>query len=208
MVGGAAGIVGVSGGERRRVSIALELCARPDMLFMDEVTSGLDSYTAHRLTTMLKSIAVEHSRIMVASIHQPSQAIFSQMDRLLLLHHGRAVFSGPAAELEGVLGRAGVVREIEVPMADFLLQLVNEPAQLRAVSEYSAATPYGRGLGGGQPAKAWIKARVRSRSVPILYRLGILVCFRPMPHRRCRGGDAAHRDATRLAAPCPQCMPR
>eukprot|EP00892_Ulva_mutabilis_P011926 jgi/Ulvmu1/9105/UM005_0200.1 len=175
MVGGSSGIVGVSGGERRRVSIALELCARPDMLMMDEVTSGLDSYTAHRLTSMLKTIAVDHSRIMIASIHQPSQAIFAQMDRLLLLHLGRAVFSGPAAELEGVLGRAGVTREPEVPMADFLLQLVNEPAQLRAVSEYSAATPYGRGIAGGQPATAWIKARVRSRSVPILYRMGILV---------------------------------
>lgn len=182
MVGGSSGIVGVSGGERRRVSIALELCARPDMLLMDEVTSGLDSYTAHRLTSMVKSIAVEHSRIMIASIHQPSQAIFAQMDRLLLLHNGRAVFSGPAAELEGVLGRAGVMRGPEVPMADFLLQLVNEPTQLRAVSEYSAATPYGRGLGGGQPASGWIRERVRSRNVPILYRMGILV---RSPLQRC-----------------------
>ena len=79
---------------------------------------------------MVKSIAVEHSRIMIATIHQPSQAIFAQMDRLLLLHHGRAVFSGPAAELEGVLTCAGVTRAPEVPMADFLLQLVEAPRRV------------------------------------------------------------------------------
>jgi ABC-type multidrug transport system ATPase subunit len=174
-VGGSSGIVGVSGGERRRVSIALELCARPQVLLMDEVTSGLDSYTAHKLVTMLKQIARDHHRIMITAIHQPSQAIYAQMDRLLLLAQGRAVFSGPAEHVEQLLINARVPRPAHVPMADFLLELVNEPQQMRAVIKYSSATPDAKGYDIGEDAAVWIRAKIKSRRVPLLYRLGILV---------------------------------
>lgn len=175
LVGGSSGVVGVSGGERRRVSIALELCARPRVLLMDEVTSGLDSYTAHKLVTMLKKIARDHNRIMITAIHQPSQAIFNKMDRLLLLAGGRAVFSGPSHEIEGLLSNARVPRTPDMPMADFLLDLVNEPVQMKAVQQYSARSIDGRGLDLGQDAGVWVQTALKSRRAPLLYRLGILV---------------------------------
>ena len=142
---------------------------------MDEVTSGLDSYTAHKLVTMLKKIARDHNRIMITAIHQPSQAIFNKMDRLLLLAGGRAVFSGPSTDIEGLLGDARVPRTPDMPMADFLLDLVNEPVQMKAVQKYSARTFDGRGLDLGEDAGTWVHTKLRSRRAPLLYRLGILV---------------------------------
>ena len=174
-MGGSSGVVGVSGGERRRVSIALELCARPRVLLMDEVTSGLDSYTAHKLVTMLKKIARDHNRIMITAIHQPSQAIFNKMDRLLLLAGGRAVFSGLSTDIEGLLVDASVPRTPDMPMADFLLDLVNEPVKMKAVQKYSARTFDGKGLDLGDDAGTWVHTKLRSRRAPLLYRLGILV---------------------------------
>jgi ATP-binding cassette, subfamily G (WHITE), member 2 len=165
----------VSGGERRRVSIALELCARPRVLLMDEVTSGLDSHTAHKLVTMLKRIARDHNRIMITAIHQPSQAIFNKMDRLLLLAGGRAVFSGPCNDVEGLLTAARVPRPAEMPMADFLLDLVNEPVQMKAVQQYSTRSFGAVGLDLGEDASVWVQTKLKSQRAPLLYRLGILV---------------------------------
>lgn len=192
-MGGSSGVVGVSGGERRRVSIALELCARPRVLLMDEVTSGLDSHTAHKLVTMLKRIARDHNRIMITAIHQPSQAIFNKMDRLLLLAGGRAVFSGPSDEVDGMLTNARVPRTAEMPMADFLLDLVNEPVQMKAVQQYSARTVDGRGLDLGQDAGNWVHQKLKSRKAPLLYRLGILVRSSLQTHTQCLNFDCTQR---------------
>lgn len=60
-------------------------------------------------------------------------------------------------------------------MADFLLELCNEPAEMRAVIKYSARTPEMKGLDVGDSAAHWVRGKLRSRNVPLLYRLGILV---------------------------------
>lgn len=63
---------GISGGQRRRLSVAMEMVAKPDILFLDEPTSGLDSVAARDLCRKLKYIAVSSGVIVVAVIHQPS----------------------------------------------------------------------------------------------------------------------------------------
>jgi hypothetical protein len=149
----------------------------------DEVTSGLDSFTAHKLIQMLKQIALDHQRIMITSIHQPSQTIFAQMDRLLLIAEGRSVFSGPAEDVENVLVQCRVPRPAQVPMADYLLQLCNEPHNLRTIADYFAGLADEHderdafaGAGGSDlTASSWVHSKPQSRSVPIVYRLGILV---------------------------------
>lgn len=70
-VGGSHGIRGVSGGERRRVTIGMEMVTRPTIILMDEPTSGLDSHTALSLMTLLKRIS-QHGRLIVLSVHQPT----------------------------------------------------------------------------------------------------------------------------------------
>ena len=76
---------GLSGGERRRVSIGLSLLHDPAVLLLDEPTSGLDSTSAFNVMQIIKSIAASRHRTVVLSIHQPSFKILSTIDRVLLL---------------------------------------------------------------------------------------------------------------------------
>ncbi|KAI5014051.1 hypothetical protein ZWY2020_055441 [Hordeum vulgare] len=88
---------GVSGGEKRRVSIALELLMRPRLLFLDEPTSGLDSSSAFFVTQTLRGLARD-GRTVIASIHQPSSEVFELFDMLFLLSGGKNVYFGQAAQ--------------------------------------------------------------------------------------------------------------
>ncbi|XP_078429933.1 ABC transporter G family member 20-like [Wolffia australiana] len=89
---------GVSGGERRRVSIGADVIHDPVVLFLDEPTSGLDSTSAFMVVNVLKRIATSGS-IVIMSVHQPSHRIVQLFDRLLFLSNGRAVYSGSPSEL-------------------------------------------------------------------------------------------------------------
>lgn len=86
-------IRGLSGGEKKLVSIANELIAQPSVLILDEPTSGLDSFNALRVMKILKQQAQLGKNIIIA-IHQPSSEIFNMFDRLMLLSGGKVVFQG------------------------------------------------------------------------------------------------------------------
>uniref|UniRef100_M1CKB5 White-brown-complex ABC transporter family n=1 Tax=Solanum tuberosum TaxID=4113 RepID=M1CKB5_SOLTU len=88
---------GISGGEKRRVSIALEILMRPRLLFLDEPTSGLDSASAFFVTQTLRCLSRD-GRTVIASIHQPSSEVFELFDRLYLLSGGKTVYFGQASE--------------------------------------------------------------------------------------------------------------
>lgn len=89
---------GLSGGERKRLSIACELVGQPAVLFADEPTSGLDSFQAERVVAALSDLAKREGRTVVASVHQPRSSAFALFDDLVLLAEGRVAYSGPAAE--------------------------------------------------------------------------------------------------------------
>ncbi|XP_047044836.1 ABC transporter G family member 11-like [Lolium rigidum] len=97
---------GVSGGEKRRVSIALEILMRPRLLFLDEPTSGLDSASAFFVTQTLRGLARD-GRTVIASIHQPSSEVFELFDRLFLLSGGKTVYFGQASEACEFFAQAG-----------------------------------------------------------------------------------------------------
>lgn len=86
---------GISGGEKKRVSIALEILTRPRILFLDEPTSGLDSASAFFVIQTLRSIARD-GRTVVSSVHQPSSEVFALFDDLFLLSGGETVYFGEA----------------------------------------------------------------------------------------------------------------
>ncbi|KAL1803074.1 hypothetical protein ACET3Z_031721 [Daucus carota] len=86
---------GVSGGEKKRVSIALEILVRPRILFLDEPTSGLDSASAFFVVQALKSVARD-GRTVISSIHQPSSEVFALFDDLFLLSGGEVCYFGEA----------------------------------------------------------------------------------------------------------------
>ncbi|KAI8848196.1 hypothetical protein BC829DRAFT_490218 [Chytridium lagenaria] len=95
---GKAGSRGISGGEKRRVSIACELVTSPSILFLDEPTSGLDSYNAYNVIECLVSLARNYQRTVLFTIHQPRSNIYALFDHLALLAKGRLVYAGPAQQ--------------------------------------------------------------------------------------------------------------
>ncbi|CAK8686948.1 unnamed protein product [Clavelina lepadiformis] len=85
---------GVSGGERKRVNIGMEMILDPPILFLDEPTTGLDANTAN-LTVLLLYKLAEGGRNVIMSIHQPRYSIFTLLQRLVILNKGDIVYSGP-----------------------------------------------------------------------------------------------------------------
>ena len=88
---------GVSGGERKRVSIGKDFFSSPDLIFLDEPTSGLDAFQALSVVELLRNLTRE-GRIVVAVLHQPSSTIYDCFAKLLLLSNGRTMYFGTAAE--------------------------------------------------------------------------------------------------------------
>ena len=88
---------GCSGGERRRLSMALELLNSPSLIFCDEPTSGLDAYQAQRVVETLRQLA-DNGHTILCSIHQPRATAFHLFDQLLLLSEGETVYFGNAAD--------------------------------------------------------------------------------------------------------------
>jgi len=89
---------GISGGERRRVSIGLDLIVNPRLLFLDEPTSGLDSTMAEQVVTILKDLA-QQGRTIICTIHQPSSEIFNLFDDVFFLANGSLVYAGPVTSV-------------------------------------------------------------------------------------------------------------
>ena len=79
---------GISGGEKKRVNIGVELMSRPSILFLDEPTSGLDSSSALLVMSSLKNLTETQGVTVLSVIHQPRKAIFDAFDSLVLLGVG------------------------------------------------------------------------------------------------------------------------
>lgn len=89
-------VKGVSGGERKRTSIGVELITDPSLIFLDEPTTGLDSFTATNVMEILGDLARKDGRTVVSTIHQPNSDIFEMFDRLLLLARGKIIYFNEA----------------------------------------------------------------------------------------------------------------
>lgn len=90
------GVKGISGGQKRRVSICIEILTHPKLLFLDEPTSGLDSAASYYVMSRIAGLGRQHGRTIITSIHQPSSEVFALFHNLCLLSGGRTVYFGPA----------------------------------------------------------------------------------------------------------------
>ncbi|OEH74537.1 hypothetical protein cyc_03056 [Cyclospora cayetanensis] len=90
---------GLSGGERRRLSVACELLLPKPLLQLDEPTSGLDAPAAAHLLRLLQQVARENGTAVICTIHQPSPQLFLSFDRVMFLAEGRVVFAGAPQQL-------------------------------------------------------------------------------------------------------------
>ncbi|XP_039140747.1 ABC transporter G family member 9 isoform X2 [Dioscorea cayenensis subsp. rotundata] len=116
---------GVSGGERKRVSIGQEILVNPSLLFLDEPTSGLDSTTAQCIVSMLSAMSSEGGRTILMTIHQPSSRLFYMFDKVLLMSDGHPVYFGKASEAMTYFANIGYTPSFPMNPADFLLDLAN-----------------------------------------------------------------------------------
>lgn len=115
---------GISGGERKRLSIACELLREPQVLFADEPTTGLDAFQAGRVVGMLKALA-EDGHTVVCSVHQPRGSIFEMFDDIVLLSEGAVAYAGPAKEALDYFAALGHRCPKRANPAEFLIDLVS-----------------------------------------------------------------------------------
>ncbi|XP_030306417.1 ATP-binding cassette sub-family G member 2 [Calypte anna] len=125
---------GVSGGERKRTNIGMELITDPAILFLDEPTTGLDASTANAVLLLLKRMA-KQGKTIIFSIHQPRYSIFRLFDSLSLLAAGRVLYHGPAQHAIGYFQSIGYECEPYNNPADFFLDIINGDSTAVAVSK-------------------------------------------------------------------------
>ena len=119
---------GISGGERKRVCIGVELLTRPKLLFLDEPTSGLDSSTALKIITVLKNITTKGICTVVCTIHQPAKKIFELFDNMILMKKGTIVYQGSAAKAVSFFESAGMKAAADDNPADYLIDCLTDVA--------------------------------------------------------------------------------
>jgi ABC-type multidrug transport system ATPase subunit len=140
---------GISGGEKRRLSVGVQLLSDPSICLFDEPTTGLDAFTARHIVQTLKSLAIVNSasssssssnyntplsppplsssalrkRTVILSIHQPRYDIFACIDEVTLLSRGDMIWSGPVSEMLNHFSQLGFSCPKLSNPADFILDL-------------------------------------------------------------------------------------
>ncbi|KAJ2716673.1 hypothetical protein H4R19_000508 [Coemansia spiralis] len=115
---------GVSGGERKRVSIGTELLTNPNLLFLDEPTSGLDSNSSQVVVELVKEVARDQQMAALMTIHQPSARIFNAFDRVILLSQGRLVYFGSPVAAADYFAGLGHPCPVHENPADYYIDLM------------------------------------------------------------------------------------
>jgi ABC-type multidrug transport system ATPase subunit len=127
---------GISGGERKRLCIAMELITNPALLFLDEPTSGLDSATAYAVVATLNQLALRGECTIVTTIHQPQAKIFALFDNLILMRCGEIAYQGSANKASAYFKQLGYPCPPETNIADHLIDvLCDNPAGDHILSE-------------------------------------------------------------------------
>lgn len=117
---------GISGGEKKRLALGVQLVGAPSVIFADEPTSGLDSFQAQRVMETLSNLAREQNKTVICSIHQPRSSIVELFDDLYLLAGGRCAYYGPMAEARRWFTETtGNEVPQDVNVAEYLIDLVS-----------------------------------------------------------------------------------
>ena len=122
---GSSFVKGISGGEKRRVTIAVQLLTDPRVLLLDEPTSGLDGFTAQSIMDLLRSLAEEEGRTVILTIHQSRSDLWPIFQNVLLLARGgHPVYAGPGKDMLQHFASLGFKCPETTNPADFALDII------------------------------------------------------------------------------------
>lgn len=127
---------GCSGGEKRRTSLGVQLLANPSVLFLDEVTTGLDATSALQLMQTLKGLT-QKGRTVIVTLHQPRSEIWGLFDHLILLAGGSPVYSGPTDSCLSYFEKLGCTLPPFVNPAEYLIDLAAIDTRSQEAEEQS-----------------------------------------------------------------------
>ena len=119
------GPAGLSGGQRRRLSLAVALAKKPALLMADEPTSGLDAAAAAAVMKVLRDLAEDERVAVLCTIHQPSASVFGCIGQLLILSKGLTVYLGQGHELVQYTASLGRPIPVGMSVSEHMLNLVN-----------------------------------------------------------------------------------
>lgn len=122
-------IRGISGGEKKRTCVAIELIVQPKLVFLDEPTTGLDSFAAQNVIQKLRDLAAKEGCNVLCTIHQPSSEVFHLFNKVMLLHAGRLFFFGMVQNLSRELAGVGHACPAEYNLADHVMFLLQKESE-------------------------------------------------------------------------------
>ncbi|XP_028757766.1 ABC transporter G family member 7 [Neltuma alba] len=118
-------VLGISSGEKKRLTLASELIACPSVIFADEPTAGLDAFQAEKVMETLQHLAHDGHTV-ICSIHQPRGSVYSKLDDIVLLTKGSLIYAGPAhKEILTYFSKFGYHCPDHASPAEFLADLVS-----------------------------------------------------------------------------------
>ncbi|XP_050525010.1 ATP-binding cassette subfamily G member 4-like [Daktulosphaira vitifoliae] len=114
----------LSGGQRKRLSIALELVNNPPVIFLDEPTTGLDYFAIKQCMSLLVDLA-KQGRTVICTIHQPTSSQFHMFDHVYMLARGSCIYNGTPRQLVPFLAQVGHVCKSTYNPADFVFEVLD-----------------------------------------------------------------------------------